>query len=66
MMKGFKMKYALVQERPYLRKNCVPMIESRTDLPTRLVEISLSDSFESLEEILKLNKNLSTCKIIER
>lgn len=60
------MKYALVQERPYLRKNCAPMIESRTDLPTRLVEIAISDSFDSLEKIIKLNKSLSDCRIIER
>lgn len=64
------MKYALVQEIPYKRQNYISQIQSCTDLPTRLVEIAISDSYEALEElqktITKNNKNLKDCKIIER
>lgn len=60
------MKYALVQERPYKRQNYISQIQSCTDLPIRLVEIALSDSYEALEELQKNNKNLKDCKIIER
>lgn len=60
------MKYALIQERPYKRQNYIQQIQSCTDLPIRLVEIAISDSYEALEEIKENNKNLKDCKIIER
>ena len=60
------MKYALVQERPYKRQNYIQQIQSCTDLPIRLVEIAISDSYEALEELKENNKNLKDCKIIER
>ncbi len=64
-MKGvLKMKYALVQEIPYLRTE--QLRKNQTNLPTRLKEIAISDSYEALENIIKLNKNLKDCKIIER
>lgn len=60
------MKYALVQERPYKRQNYIQQIQSCTDLPIRLVEIAISDSYEALEELKENNKNLKVCRIIER
>ena len=60
------MKYALVQERPYKRQNYIQQIQSCTDLPIRLVEIAISDSYEALEELKENNKNLKDSRIIER
>lgn len=57
------MKYALVQEIPYLRTNTLR--KNQTNLPTRLKEIAISDSKDILEQIASIN-SIQNYKIIER
>lgn len=57
------MKYALVQEIPYLRTDTLR--KNQTNLPTRLKEIAISDSKDILEQIASIN-SIQNYKIIER